>query len=119
MGTSKQIRSGAAIGVLTGLVAWSCCVSAVVLGFLGLSVAAAFMANVQMMYHWWLVALAFIFMDGAIYYFLKHYNGTCDIKVIRHNWAQVLFIVLVAVLAYLILQAILPAFVELAQVPMT
>ncbi len=115
---ATQIKSGLRIGALTGIVAWSCCISAIVLGFLGLSAASGFFAMIQMNYHWWLVALSFIFMDVAIYYFLKHYHGACDIKTIRHNWAQVAFIVLVALASYFILQAVLPPLVELANVPM-
>ncbi len=107
-----QMGSGLRIGVFTGFIAWSCCISAVVLGFLGLGAAAAFFANIQMEYHWWLVALAFLSMDGAIYYFLKHYHGTCDIKTIRNNYGSVLFIILIALFTYFILQAILPSLVE-------
>jgi hypothetical protein len=106
------------IGFLAAFIAWSCCISAIVLGFLGLATAAAFMANIQMMYHWWLVGLAFVSMDAAIYYMLKHYNGTCDYRVIRHNSGPIVLVILAALLMYFLLQAILPSLVELAHIGM-
>ena len=110
-----EVISGAKIGIITGMTAWLCCISAVVLGFLGLGTAAAFFGAIQENYHWWLVALAFIFFDGAIYYMLKHYHGTCDFRVIRHNWVLITFILLLALFTYFILQAILPSLVALSQ----
>lgn len=112
---NAKILSGAKIGIGAGLIAWSCCISAVVLGFLGLGTAAAFFAAVQDKYHWWLVGAAFIFFDGAIYYMLKHYHGTCDFRVIRQNWIVIGFITLLALFTYFILQAILPTLMELSQ----
>ena len=112
---SAQIGSGARIGLMTGLIAWSCCISAIVLGFLGLGTAAAFFANIQMKYHWWLVGLAFLCMDGAIYYYLKHYHGTCNMKTISTNYAAIAFIVLVSLFTYYLLGAILPPIFELSK----
>lgn len=113
--THATTISGAKIGLAAGLIAWSCCISAIVLGFLGLGTAAAFFATIQERYHWWLVAVAFVFFDGAIYYMLKHYHGTCDFRVIRQNWSVIGFITLLALFTYFILQAILPALMELSQ----
>lgn len=113
-----QVRSGLGIGLGTGLLAWGCCISAIVLGFLGLSAAAGYFAMIQKNYHWWLVGIAFVAMDIAIYYFLKHYHGSCNIKVIRHNYAQIAFIILVAIAAYYLLSATLMPLVMLAKVPM-
>ena len=112
---NTKVWSGVKIGLATGLIAWSCCISAVVLGLLGLGTAAAFFGTIQERYHWWLVAIAFIFFDAAIYYMLKHYHGTCDFRVIRHNWALIGFIILLALFSYFILQAILPSLVALSQ----
>lgn len=112
---ATKISSGVGISALTGIIAWSCCISAVVLGFLGLGAAAAFFGAIQDNYHWWLVALAFISFDGAIYYMLKHYHGTCDIRVIKHNWSLIAFMLLAAIFVYFILQAILPSLVEYSQ----
>jgi hypothetical protein len=110
-----QTLSGVKIGIGAGLIAWSCCISAVVLGFLGLGTAAAFFGMIQERYHWWLVAIAFIFFDAAIYYMLKHYNGTCNFRVVRNNSGLILFIILITLFTYFILQAILPSLVELSQ----
>lgn len=111
----KEIGAGVKAGVLAGLVAWSCCISAIVLGFLGLGAAAAFFGSIQMKYHWQLVALAFICMDIAIYYILLHYHGACNIQTIRHNYGLIAFIILAALLIYFLLQAILPSLVTLSQ----
>jgi hypothetical protein len=111
----REVSSGIKIGIGTALIAWSCCISAVVLGFLGLGTAAAFFATIQEHYHWWLVAAAFLFFDGAVYYMLKHYHGTCDFRVIRNNWALITFIILVVLFSYFILRAVLPPLVELSQ----
>ncbi|MEX1997316.1 MAG: hypothetical protein WEA04_01390 [Candidatus Andersenbacteria bacterium] len=110
-----KLSSGVKIGIGTALIAWSCCISAVVLGFLGLGTAAAFFAAIQDRYHWWLVALAFLFFDGAIYYVLKHYHGTCNFRVIQRNWSLVTFIILLALFGYFILQALLPSLMTLSQ----
>lgn len=107
----KEISAGVKAGLFTGLIAWSCCISAVVLSFLGLSAAAAFFANIQMQYHWWLVAFAFICMDIAIYYILLHYHGACSIQTIRRNYGLIAFIILSALVCYFLLKAILPYFV--------
>lgn len=105
-----ELGRGVGIGALTGIVAWSCCISAVVLSFLGLSTAAAFFSNVQMHYHWYLVGLAFIFMDVSIYYYIKQYHGACNFKTISHNSTPVIVVVLMALLGYFLLQAVLPTF---------
>lgn len=110
-----KLLTGTQIGIGGGLIAWSCCISAVVLGFMGFSTAAAFFAMVQDRYHWWLVALAFISFDAGIYYMLKHYHGTCDFRVIRNNAALITFFVLMGLFTYFVLQAILPSLMELSQ----
>lgn len=112
-----ELRSTLGVGALFGAVAWSCCISAIVLAFLGLSAASGFFAMIQMKYHWWLVAVAFISMDVAIYYFMKQYHGACNLKTIRHNYAPLLLIILFALASYFILQAVLPSLVELSGVP--
>lgn len=113
----RQVSSGVGIGVAAGLLSWACCISAVVLAFLGLSAASGFMAHIQVAYHWWLVGASFIFMDVAIYYLLKHYHGACDIRVIRHNWALIGAIVLAALAVYFGIAAIVPAMEDAAGVP--
>ncbi|HEY1074909.1 MAG TPA: hypothetical protein VGE59_04460 [Patescibacteria group bacterium] len=115
---SGELRSTFGVGALFGLISWSCCISAIVLAFLGLSAASGFFAMIQMKYHWWLVGVAFVSMDVAIYYFMKHWHGACDIKTIRHNWAPFVLIILFALAAYFVLQAVLPSLVELSGVPM-
>jgi hypothetical protein len=115
---ATQMQSGLNIGFLTGALAWTCCISAIVLGFLGLSAASGYFAMLQMKYHWWLVGFAFISMDFAIYYYMKRYHGSCSIKTIRRNYAQIIFIVLAALASYFLLQAIFPPLLELANVPM-
>ncbi len=106
--------TGASVGVLTAVVAWFCCISAIVLGLLGAGTAAAYFAMLQMEYHWWLVALAFIFMDAAIYFMIKQYHGSCTVKTLSRNINEVIFVVLVAVFAYFLLQAIFPPLLELS-----
>jgi hypothetical protein len=113
----RQLNSGVGIGVAAGVLSWACCISAVVLAFLGLSAASGFMANIQVKYHWWLVGASFLFMDTAIYYLLKHYHGACDIRVIRHNWALICFVVLSALVVYFTIAAISPALEDAAGVP--
>jgi len=111
---NAHVSSGVKIGAMTGLIAWSCCITGVVLGFLGLGTAAAFFGDIQMKYHWVLVGIAFVSMDFAIYYFMKQYHGACNYKTLSHNYGQVAFIVLIALFSYFLLQAILPPLVELS-----
>lgn len=113
-----ELSSGVSIGIGAALISWSCCISAIVLAFLGLSAASAFFAKIQMEYHWWLVGAAFIFFDIAVYYFIKQYHGACNLKTIRNNWSTVAFVILVALAMYYILDAVLPSLVELSGVPM-
>jgi len=104
----SQIFRGLAYGIVSGAVGWACCISLVVLGFLGIGTFTAFLSTVHDHYRWILVALSFVCMDVSIYYFLKQYHGSCNLKVIRNNLGQVAFIVLVTLFTYFILQAILP-----------
>jgi hypothetical protein len=113
-----ELRSTLGAGLIFGIGSWVCCISAIVLAFLGLSAASGFFAMVQMKYHWWLVGVSFIAMDIAIYYFMKQYHGACDLKTIRHNFAPIALVILFALASYFILQAVLPSLVELSGVPM-
>jgi hypothetical protein len=110
-----ELKAGVGISLLSGIIAWSCCISAVVLGFLGLGTAAAFFGAIQENYHWWLVGAAFIFFDIAIYYLLRHFNGTCNIRTINNNLGLIAFLLLMALFVYFILQSILPTFVGWSQ----
>jgi len=100
------------IGVVSGIIASTCCLGPVFIVLLGLSSLSAALSLTQ--YQPYFLVLSIIFMAGAVWAYLRKKNqGHCDVHVIRRNKSFIAVVVIAmlsfyVVALYLVMPAVTP-----------
>ncbi len=100
-------KASAGIGLISGLVGISCCVSPVVLYLLGLATAteAVGLGNTLYGRYAWYFRLAGLLVGGAAITLYLRRRGVCDLRGARANWKPLAGAGLTAVATYVALYA--------------
>lgn len=104
--TESKAWKSLGVGAIAGVLGWGCCLSPLVLLFLGLTGVSGAMSLAMVLngqYHWVFVILSIVFMVGAIYFNLRR-KKVCSLQGVKRQKNMVLGTVVGTIAVYFAMQ---------------